>query len=74
MTAAPSTAISSTIAQVSSTSVHTAWAAASSRTRDDQRTRSFFITSSTMLGLEVAPVAPRSIAYCSSSMAHESFQ
>jgi hypothetical protein len=27
-----------------------------------------------MLGLEVAPVAPRSMAYASSSTAHESFQ
>ncbi len=61
-TAAPRAAISSTIAQVSSTSLQVGFASASSRTRGAQTALSFFITSSTMLGFEVAPVAPRSTA------------
>ena len=59
---APRAAISSMIAQVSSTSVQVGFAAASSWTRGTQCAFSFFMTSSTMLGLEVAPVAPRSTA------------
>ena len=62
------------IAQVSSTSVQAGFAAASSRTRGTQCPFSFFMTSSTIDGLEVAPVAPRSTAYVSSSIAQESFQ
>ena len=50
------------IAHVSSTSDQVGLAAASSWTRGAQRALSFFITSSTMLGFEVAPVAPRSTA------------
>ncbi len=62
------------IVQVSSTSDQVGLAAASSWTRGAQCAFSFFITSSTMLGLDVAPVAPRSTAYASSSTAQESFQ
>ena len=60
--AAPRTAISSTMAQVSSTSVQAGLAAASSRILGTQKPRSLASTSSTIGGLEVAPVAPRSIA------------
>ena len=62
------------IAQVSSTSVQVGFAAASSRTRGTQWAFSLPRTSSTIGGFEVAPVAPRSMAYASSSTAHESFQ
>ena len=50
------------IAQLSSTSDQVGFAAASSWMRGAQRAFSFFMTSSTMLGLDVAPVAPRSTA------------
>ena len=45
-----------------------------SRTRGVQWSFSFFITSSTITGFEVAPVPPRSTAYASSATAQESFQ
>ena len=47
---------------------------ASSAIRGVQYARSLRRTSSTMLGFDVAPVAPRATAYASSSSAHESFQ
>src|SRR3990170_1033776 len=71
---APRRDISSTIAQPSSTSVHVACSAASSWTRSRQWPGSFFQTSMTMVGLAVAPTAPKAMAYSSSSTAHESFQ
>ena len=55
--AAPRTPISSISAQVSSTSDQVGCSVASSRTRGAQCARSFFITSPTMTGFEVAPVA-----------------
>ena len=61
-------------AQVISISVQVGFAAASSAIRGVQYDRSLPRTSSTMLGFEVAPVAPRATAYSSSSSAHESFQ
>ena len=67
-------AISSITAQVMSVSVHEGLASASSVIRGIQWARSLRSTSSTMLGLDVAPVAPRATAYSSSSRAHESFQ
>ena len=60
--AAPPTPISSISAQVSSTSDHVGLPAASSRTRGTQRSFSFFMTSPTITGFEVAPVAPRATA------------
>ena len=54
----------------------TRWGSAAiiSRTRGTQWSFSFFITSSTITGFEVAPVPPRSTAYASSATAQESFQ
>ena len=61
-------------AQVRSVSVQVGFVAASSRIRGSQVERSLRSTSRTIVGLEVAPVAPRATAYSSSSTAHESFQ
>ncbi len=44
------------------------------RARVFQRSGSFFRTSSTIGGFDVAPTPPFAIAYSSSSTAHESFQ
>jgi hypothetical protein len=60
--------------QVNSTSLQVGLSVASWRTRGTQSAFSLPITSRTIVGFEVAPVAPRSIAYTSSSTAHESFQ
>jgi hypothetical protein len=71
---APRTEISSKSCQVISSSVQVGLAAISSRIRSSQRWSSFFSTSPTIVGLLVAPVAPRSTAYVSSSTDEESFQ
>ena len=71
---APRAPISSIRAQVSSTSDQVGFAAAISRTRGTQWSFSFFMTSTTIDGFEVAPVPPRSTAYASSATAQESFQ
>ena len=68
------TAISSIKSQVSSSSVAVPSPAMSSPIRSRQRCISFFSTSPTIVGFEVAPTAPFAIAYVSSSTEHESFQ
>src|SRR5258706_1623238 len=72
--AAPRTAISSTTCQVTSRSFASGRSRAISWIRGRQTSASFFRTSPTMVGFEVAPTAPRAIAYSSSARAHESFQ
>ena len=59
---APRMPISSIRDQVISTSDQVGFSAAISRTRGTQWSFSFFITSPTMVGFDVAPVAPRSTA------------
>ena len=59
---------------MSSTSDQVGFSAIISRTRGVQWSFSFFITSPTITGFEVAPVPPRSTAYASSATAQESFQ
>ena len=59
---APRTPISSISAQVTSTSDQVGCSIASSRTRGTQWSFSFFMTSPTMTGFEVAPVPPRATA------------
>ena len=68
------TLISATIAHASSRSDRSECSLASSRTRDAQRSGSFFQTSTTIVGLAVAPTAPKPTAYSSSSTAQLSFQ
>ena len=68
------TLISATIPHASSRSDQSGCSAASSRTRDAHRPGSFFQTSTTMVGLAVAPTAPKPTAYSSSSTAQLSFQ
>ena len=48
--------------------------ATSWRMRSRQSGISFFSTSTTITGLQVAPTAPCSVAYASSCSEHESFQ
>jgi hypothetical protein len=71
---APTSDISSTIAQARSTSVHAGCSPASAFARARQRAGSFFQTSWTIVGLAVAPTAPNEIAYSNSSTSQESFQ
>ena len=68
------TLISATIPHASSRSDRSECSLASSRTRDAQRAGSFFQTSTTIVGLAVAPTAPKPTAYSSSSTAQLSFQ
>ena len=71
---APLTAISSISSHVTSSSVALGLVAISSPIRSRQRCISFFSTSPTIVGFEVAPTAPFAIAYVNSSTEHESFQ
>src|SRR6185437_4601071 len=72
--AAPRTAISSITCQVMSTSLARGFSRAIVLILGSQTSASFFRTSPTMVGLDVAPTAPRATAYSSSARAHESFQ
>jgi len=71
---APASDISSTTAQAMSISVQPGFASAIVRARPRQWAGSFFQTSCTIVGLAVAPTAPKAMAYSSSSTAQESFQ
>ena len=60
--------------QVISTSVQVGCSSRMARTRGRQTSSSFFMTSPTIVGFEVAPTAPLATAYSSSATAQESFQ
>ena len=68
------TAISSISCQAMSSSVDVGFWAMISAIRSRHRCISLLSTSPTIVGLLVAPTAPRSTAYVSSSIEHESFQ